>query len=81
MEVSMDGLRKGLCGNVQNLRDIVERVTVDDYFDNDELIEAMNDVIRDSNVLNCVYSDDNKSFNDIGHVEVAIIEQAAGAEG
>lgn len=74
MNVSMDGFRKGLSGNVQNLRDIVKRVSVDDHYDNEELIEAMNDVIQDSNVLNCIYSENDESFNDLGHVEVEPIE-------
>lgn len=74
MNVSMDGFRKGLSGNVQTLRDIVERVSVGDHYDNDELIEAMNDVIQDSNVLNCIYSENDELFSDISHIEVEPIE-------
>lgn len=74
MNVSMDGFRKGLSGNVQNLRAIVERVSVGDHYDNDELIEAMNDVIQDSNVLNCIYSENDELFSDISHIEVEPIE-------
>lgn len=74
MKVSMNGLRRNLSGDVEALRDIVKDVADGDYYDREDLVKAMNDVIRDSNVLNCVYSGDDPDFKDMGDVEVEPIE-------
>ena len=55
MKVSMNGLRRNLSNNVANLLEIViclkEDLGSEDF---NELCEAVNNVIQDSNVLNCV---------------------------
>jgi hypothetical protein len=64
----MDGLRANLSREVKELRDIVEAVLSEgEYFDEEDLLDAMNDVIRTTNVLCCVYDDENtEDMNDIG---------------
>ncbi len=72
--VSMNGLRRSLSGDIKQLREIIEDVINDDFFEKDDLIEAMNQVITDSNVLNCVFKADDPNFSDISDVEVEHIE-------
>ena len=74
MKVSMNGLRRNLSSDVQALREQVEAVINGDWYDGEDLRDAMNDVIRDSNVLNCVYNKDNPDFIDMGEVEVDLLE-------
>lgn len=75
MKVSMNGLRRNLSSDVQTLRDQVEAVLKGDWCDWDDLRDAMNDVIRISNVLNCVYNKDDPDFSDMGEVEVELLEK------
>lgn len=75
MKVSMNGLRRNLSSDVQTLRDQVEAVLKGDWCDWDDLRDAMNDVIRTSNVLNCVYQKGDPDFTDMGDVEVDLLEE------
>lgn len=75
MKVSMNGLRKNLSRDIDTLREIVLLILQDEWYDKNELIEAMNDVIQDSNVLNCVYTDDPE-FSDISDTAIEQIETA-----
>lgn len=74
MKVSMNGLRKSLSGDVKSLRDIVESVVRDDFYENEDLVEALNAVVRDINVLNCVFDKDDPDFIEMADIEVEIIE-------
>lgn len=76
MKVSMDGLRANLSREVKELRDIVDAVLSDgEYFDEEDLFNAMNDVIRTTNVLCCIYDDNTEDMNDIGdRFEVELID-------
>lgn len=73
-KVSMNGLRRILSRDVETLRDIVQEVVSGDCYDRDDLVEAMNQVITGSNVLNCVYYGDDPDFKDMGDVEIEPIE-------
>lgn len=77
MKVSMNGLRRNLSSDVQALREQVEAVINGDWYDGEDLRDAMNDVIRDSNVLNCVYNKNDPDFIDMGEVEVKLLEEEA----
>lgn len=79
MKVSMNGLRRNLSGDVESLRDLVESVINGEWYDGEDLRNAMNDVIRDSNVLNCVYSKDDPDFSDMEEVEVELLEEEPAA--
>jgi hypothetical protein len=63
-----EGTFKEVCAGV------TEAAIKGDYFDPDDLKEAMNNVIRDSNVLNCVFHKDDPDFTDMNEVEVEYIE-------
>jgi len=74
MKFSMNGFRKQLSNDVDELREMVKNVLNDDYIDKDDLVEAMNDVITHSNVINCVYDDDDPNFSDISDIEIKHLE-------
>ena len=74
MKVSMNGLRRNLSGDVNRLKDMVSSVLSGDAYDEEDLKEAMNEVITQSNVLNCVYHDGDDDFSDMGDVEVAHLD-------
>lgn len=75
MKVSMNGLRRNLSNNVANLAEIViclkEDLGSEDF---NELCEAVNNVIQDSNVLNCVFEPDEPEFADLSHIGTEFIE-------
>ncbi len=74
MEISMDGLRKSLSRDINQLKSLVIDAANMQLHDRDELFEAMNQVIQDSNILNCVYNNDDDSFTDLSDVRVDPIE-------
>lgn len=63
MTVDMDGLRTSLTESVIDLKEFVGN----DFnnFDETDLFEAVNSVIRWSNALNMVFSDEIKGFSDL----------------
>lgn len=75
MKVSMNGLRQSLSDDVGELRDIIQAVISDECYDKGDLINAVNQVIRDSNVMNCVYMKDDPDFTDMSEVEVDLLEE------
>lgn len=77
MKVSMNGLRKQLSGDVQQLRDVAELIINGEHYEKSELLEAVNSVIRHSNVLNCVFEKDDPEFSDLSDIEVPLIEEDA----
>ena len=74
MKFSMDGFRRNLSSDVRELRDIVKCIVAGEYYDEDDLISAMNEIIISSNVINCVSDSDNDLFNDMSDVEVEHID-------
>lgn len=75
IKFSMDGYRSLLSENVKELRDIVESIVTDGYdMAPSDLIEAMNNVIRKSNAINCVWSDGCDSFSDMSDIKVELID-------
>lgn len=74
MQFSMDGFRESLSEDIKALRDIVSSIINEEHYDEDDLIEEMNKVITSSNVINCVFDDDNPSFNDISHIAIEHID-------
>lgn len=75
MKVSMNGLRKNLSKDVAALSDLICDLKEDlgrEQFE--ELADAMNNVIQDSNVLNCVFNSDDADFSDLSDIEIPIID-------
>ena len=74
MKFSMNGFRQQLSRDTAALRDLVNDVVNGDHHEEVELIEAMNNLITHSNVINCVYQDDDPMFTDMSEVEIEHIE-------
>lgn len=76
MKVSIDGLRRNLNGSVEQLKDIVFALKEDIGSENFiEICEALNEVIQDSNILNCVFNPDcNDDFTDMSDLRVEFID-------
>ena len=74
MKFSMNGFRHQLHRDVADLKAIVEDVLSDEYFDKDELIEAVNAVISHSNTINCVSDGKDPDFTLMCNVEIEHLE-------
>lgn len=74
MKFSMNGFRRQLSGDVEELRFIVKNVINDEWYSKEELAEALNSVIQHSNVLNCVFYPNDPDFTDMGDLEVEHLE-------
>ena len=81
MKFSMNGFRRQLSADVNYLRTMVEAVLNGDFYEKDDLRDAMNDVIQHSNVINCVYKDGDSSFTDMSDLEIAQIEEEGASNG
>lgn len=75
MKVSMNGFRRNLSGDVQDLRDVAASIINDEWYDKADLAQAVNAIITHSNVLNCIYSKDDPDFTDMGDLEVEHLEE------
>ncbi len=65
MKFSMNGFRRQLSEDVETLRNLVRDSLNGEFCDREELVEAMNQVITHSNVINCVYQKDDPEFVEI----------------
>ncbi|ABC29630.1 hypothetical protein HCH_02853 [Hahella chejuensis KCTC 2396] len=75
MKFSMNGFRRQLSGDVERLRKLSLSVIVaPDEYAIEEFVEALNEVIQKSNVLNCVYTEGDPDFTDMSDLEVEYIE-------
>lgn len=77
MKFSMNGFRRQLSADCETLKREVETILTGDHWDKQDLIDAVNQVITKSNVLNCVYHDGDSDFSDISEIEVELIEEQA----
>jgi|GEM_PF-2494319 len=75
MKFSMNGFRRQLSGDIQELRFQVNNVINDEWYSKEELAEALNAVIQHSNVLNCIYSSTDPDFTDMSDLEVEHLER------
>lgn len=74
MKFSMNGYRRNNCADIETLRDLVVGVLAGEHVDDEELADAMNQVITNANVLNCVFQPDDPNFVEMGDLEVEHIE-------
>lgn len=69
MKVSVDGLRKNMTRDINQLFRVLEGV-IDmglPYDDRKELVKAFNQVAQDIGCFNCVYSEETEDFSDLGN--------------
>jgi hypothetical protein len=74
MKFSMNGFRRQLSNNVDDLKKITETMLKDEWFDKDSFVDAVNELITNSNVINCVFCDENPDFNEMSDLEVEHLE-------
>lgn len=77
MKFSMNGFRKQLSTDIEELKGTIESFLSDDYYLPDlreDLINQFNQIATHSNVINCVFDDSNPDFQDICHIEIELIE-------
>lgn len=75
MKFSMNGFRRNLSDNAQELRDLAQSIVRDEWYDKEDFIAAVNNVICSSNCLNCVYTADDPDFTNMGDLEVPLLEE------
>lgn len=80
MKLSMNGFRRNISGDVQTLRDVTQAIISDHYWDKEDLVDAVNQIICHSNVLNCIYHDDDPDFTDMSDLEVELLEDEKGSD-
>lgn len=78
MKFSMNGFRRQLSNNVDDLKIITETMLRDEWFDKDSFVDAVNELITNSNVINCVFDDENPDFSEMSDLEVDHIEWTEG---
>ena len=74
MKFSMDGFRKQLHVDLDDLKQILERVMLGKNFDTDELAESFNIIVQHSNFINCVYSDKEEEFSNLSELRLDELE-------
>ena len=74
MKFSMNGFRRNFSEDVELLREIVSAVINDNDYDKEELVDSLNQVITHSNVINCIYDNENPDFNNMSDTEVKRLE-------
>lgn len=76
VQVSMNGLRKGLVDDAQELRQAIKDVF--DFLDEDdkqELTERFDTLACGLNSLNCIHAENDENFTCMEDVEVELIGQ------
>jgi hypothetical protein len=74
MKFSMNGFRRSFSCDVRKLRDVSKNIIEGELYDTDDFIEAVNEVIRHSNVINCVYQKDDPNFIEMSDLEVGYLD-------
>lgn len=70
VKFSMNGFRRQLSRDVDDLKDLVRDAMNMELHDKEELIDAMNRVITHSNVVNCVFQPGDPDFVDMSDLEI-----------
>ncbi|KTG21983.1 hypothetical protein AUR67_00455 [Pseudoalteromonas sp. XI10] len=66
MKVSVDGMRRNMTDDLTRLREAILSITDNLYQDDkQEIIDSFDQVACNQNSFNCMYDDENPSFNDL----------------
>jgi len=65
MKFSMNGFRRQLSGDIETLLELVRDSMNGELYDREDMVEAMNNVITHSNVINRVFNKDDPDFSEI----------------
>ena len=66
----LDGLKVNLSNAALELRNIVTDIIRGEEYDDDDLIDAMNDVITRTAMFNCIYIPGDEKLTNMGKIEV-----------
>jgi hypothetical protein len=78
MKFSMNGFRAQLSRDTESMKDIVQDIINDNFYEKEDLVEAMNEIITHSNIINCVYYSDDPDFTDMSGTEIEHLELSDG---
>lgn len=79
MKISMNGFRRNLTSDLQELREVAASIINDEQYDKEDLVKTLNAVIQHSNILNCIYVTDDPDFSDMGDLETDPLEEGGAA--
>ena len=78
VSVSMNGLRRNLSNDVEQLKETIEAVINSGQIYKEDLkedlVDKLNAVIQDSNILNCVFYESIPEFSDLSKLTVEPID-------
>ncbi|MBL4940930.1 MAG: hypothetical protein JKY81_04630 [Colwellia sp.] len=74
MKFSMNGFRRNFSEDMGLLREIVFAVINDNDYDKEDLVDLLNQVITHSNVINCIYDNENPDFSNMSDTNVKRLE-------
>lgn len=74
MKFSMNGFRRQLSTDTEALRDIARDILNGNFYEKEDLVEAVNGIITHSNVINCLFSKDDPEFTEMSDIEVEHLE-------
>lgn len=72
---SMDGFRRNLHRDLAELKEQINNVLNDEWFDKDDLKNAMDEIISSSNSLNCVSIEGDKMFTNMENLYLPLIDE------
>ena len=75
MKFSMNGFRRQLSEDCENLKQVVEQQMAGALFDEQDLIDAVNQIITHSNVINCVFDKERPECTDMSDIGVKHIKE------
>ena len=74
MKISMNGFRRSFSGDVKNLRDVVSSIKEGDCYDIEDLIQATNKIISNTNILNAISVDSDPDFSEMSEIDINHIQ-------
>lgn len=76
MKFSMNGFRRQLHNDVAELKDIAEAIVKGEFYDTEDFVNSVNQIVTHSNVVNCVYNDGDEDFTDMSDLEIDHIDNS-----
>lgn len=75
MNVNIDGLRTGLTQDLNRLGNLLEEAFASGEGVCEDILDAFDEAAQNANFLNCVYDNENESFNDLSEKKVKYLTE------
>ena len=72
----MNGFRRNFSDVIQELKTTAQAIVNVECYEKEDLINALNEVIRHSNVPNSIHINNDPDFADMGDLEIRLLEEA-----